>query len=488
MILAIDQGTTGTTCLVFDGDGRIRDAPIASSASTFRARAGSSTTPNEIWDVTRRVASHALADAKADPGSLDAIGITNQRETVVAWDPDTGEPVHNALVWQDRRTASRCDELREAGHEDLVRERTGLVLDPYFSGTKIEWLLRNVDAAADAVFGTIDSLAGVQAHRAPRHRLLERVADDAVRHPRTALGPRALRPARRRPGEAARAAALGGRLRHHHRVRRRDPRRRDRRRPAGRPLRPGLPPPGDGEEHLWHRQLRAPQRGRGGARPGRGPADHDRLGNRRPGHLCPRGGGVRHRRGGPVASRRARDRHRGGRDRGHGGLAGVQRRRLLRTRADRPRLSPLGPVRARDHRRPHARHLARAPGPRRARGDRLRNGRRRPRPGAGRRRAALRAAGRRRGGCQPLADAVPGRRARGARDRPRDRRDNGPRRRLPGRHRRRALDGRRGRRDVEGGRALRAVRWIPASASVCSGAGPRRSTAPRGWASTEAGE
>jgi glycerol kinase len=85
------------------------------------------------------------------------IGITNQRETVVAWDPKTGEPVHRALVWQDRRTAARCDELRRAGHEGLVRERTGLVLDPYFSGTKIEWLLRNGDLPADAVFGTIDA-------------------------------------------------------------------------------------------------------------------------------------------------------------------------------------------------------------------------------------------------------------------------------------------------------------------------------------------
>jgi glycerol kinase len=89
---------------------------------------------------------------------LDAIGITNQRETVVAWDPETGEPVHHALVWQDRRTAARCDELRAQGHEDLVRERTGLVLDPYFSGTKIEWLLQNSEAVRErAVFGTIDS-------------------------------------------------------------------------------------------------------------------------------------------------------------------------------------------------------------------------------------------------------------------------------------------------------------------------------------------
>ncbi|HWJ42856.1 MAG TPA: glycerol kinase, partial [Solirubrobacterales bacterium] len=99
----------------------------------------------------------AIASAGIDGSELDAIGIANQRETVVAWDPDSGEPIHRALVWQDRRTAGRCDELRAAGHEPLVRERTGLPLDPYFSGTKIEWLLRNAEGAERAVFGTIDS-------------------------------------------------------------------------------------------------------------------------------------------------------------------------------------------------------------------------------------------------------------------------------------------------------------------------------------------
>jgi glycerol kinase len=157
MILAIDQGTTGTTCLVFDLAGRVRGRAYSEFAQHFPRPGWVEHDPNEIWETTRRVASHALADARADPASVDAIGITNQRETVVAWDPDSGEPVHNALVWQDRRTAARCDELREAGHEQLVRERTGLVIDPYFSGTKIEWLLRNVPAASGAVFGTIDS-------------------------------------------------------------------------------------------------------------------------------------------------------------------------------------------------------------------------------------------------------------------------------------------------------------------------------------------
>jgi len=107
--------------------------------------------------VTRRVATEAIADARIEGAELDAIGIANQRETVVAWDPAGGEPLHRALVWQDRRTAERCAELRAAGHEPLVRERTGLVLDPYFSATKIEWLLRNADLGDRAVFGTIDS-------------------------------------------------------------------------------------------------------------------------------------------------------------------------------------------------------------------------------------------------------------------------------------------------------------------------------------------
>jgi glycerol kinase len=157
LILAIDQGTTGTKCLVFDREGAIAGRGYSEFEQHFPRPGWVEHDAAEIWEVTRSVAAEALADAGIDGSGLDAIGITNQRETVVAWDPNTGEPVHHALVWQDRRTSARCDELREAGHEDLVRERTGLVIDPYFSGTKIEWLLGNVDAARDAVFGTIDS-------------------------------------------------------------------------------------------------------------------------------------------------------------------------------------------------------------------------------------------------------------------------------------------------------------------------------------------
>jgi len=157
VILAIDQGTTGTTCLVFDGDGGIAGRAYSEFEQHFPRPGWVEHDANEIWEVTRRVAAAAIADAGIEGAELDAIGITNQRETVVAWDPASGEPVHRALVWQDRRTAGRCDELRAAGQEALVRERTGLTIDPYFSGTKIEWLLGNAEGVERAVFGTIDS-------------------------------------------------------------------------------------------------------------------------------------------------------------------------------------------------------------------------------------------------------------------------------------------------------------------------------------------
>jgi glycerol kinase len=157
VILAIDQGTTGTTCIVFDREGRIAGRAYSEFEQHFPRPGWVEHDAAEIWDVTRRVAAEAIAAAGIEGDGLDAIGIANQRETVVAWDPASGEPVHRALVWQDRRTAARCEELRAAGHESLVRERTGLTIDPYFSGTKIEWLLRNAEGAESAVFGTIDS-------------------------------------------------------------------------------------------------------------------------------------------------------------------------------------------------------------------------------------------------------------------------------------------------------------------------------------------
>ena len=157
MILAIDQGTSGTTCLVFDESGRVSGRAYREFGQHFPRPGWVEHDAAEIWDVTRAVARDALDAAGIDGRGLAGIGITNQRETVVAWDRETGEPLHRAIVWQDRRTAARCDELREAGVQELVRERTGLVVDPYFSGTKIEWLIEHGDVPPDAAFGTVDS-------------------------------------------------------------------------------------------------------------------------------------------------------------------------------------------------------------------------------------------------------------------------------------------------------------------------------------------
>ncbi len=163
MILAIDQGTTGTTCFVFDE----RAEPIGQArrefAQYFPRPGWVEHDAGEIWSVTQAVAGEALEDAGVRSGELAAVGIANQRETVCVWDPVTGKPLHNAIVWQDRRTAARCEQLRAAGHEPLIRKRTGLILDPYFSATKIAWLLEHVPGLRErahdgtAVFGTIDS-------------------------------------------------------------------------------------------------------------------------------------------------------------------------------------------------------------------------------------------------------------------------------------------------------------------------------------------
>jgi len=158
VILAIDQGTTGTTCMVFSDEGKIAGRAYREFEQHFPKPGWVEHDASEIWAVTEAVAKEAIDDAGTSGVDLTAIGITNQRETVVAWDKNSGEPLAPAIVWQDRRTADRCKQLKEEGREELVRDRTGLVLDPYFSGTKIEWLIKEggVDPAK-AAFGTIDS-------------------------------------------------------------------------------------------------------------------------------------------------------------------------------------------------------------------------------------------------------------------------------------------------------------------------------------------
>jgi glycerol kinase len=140
-VLAIDQGTTGSTCLVIGKDGNVLGRSYSEFTQHFPQSGWVEHDAEEIWSVTRKVARAALEDAGAD-AAVQGIGITNQRETVVVWDRETLEPVHRAIVWQDRRTTAICRELERGGHAAEIRERTGLIIDPYFSGTKITWLLR----------------------------------------------------------------------------------------------------------------------------------------------------------------------------------------------------------------------------------------------------------------------------------------------------------------------------------------------------------
>jgi glycerol kinase len=164
-VLAIDQGTTGSTCLVLDDHCTVIGRAYSEFTQHYPRPGWVEHDAAEIWEVTSRVAREAIDAARADHAGLElaAVGITNQRETVLVWDRETGEPVHRAIVWQDRRTADRCRALKEEGREAWARERTGLVLDPYFSGTKLEWLLENVDGLreraerGELAAGTIDS-------------------------------------------------------------------------------------------------------------------------------------------------------------------------------------------------------------------------------------------------------------------------------------------------------------------------------------------
>jgi len=174
-ILALDQGTTSSRAIVFDVAGTIKAVAQKEFGQIFPQPGWVEHDPNEIWATQLAVAGEAMARASIHAGDVAAIGITNQRETTLVWDRATGEPIANAIVWQDRRTASACDALRARGLEPRITEKTGLVLDAYFSATKLVWLLDNVPgararaAAGGLAFGTIDTwlvwkLSGGAAH------------------------------------------------------------------------------------------------------------------------------------------------------------------------------------------------------------------------------------------------------------------------------------------------------------------------------------
>jgi glycerol kinase len=174
-ILALDQGTTSSRALVFDGSGAELAAARREISQIYPRPGWVEHDPEEIWDSQLAVARQALAKAGLAAADVAAIGITNQRETTLVWDKASGRPIANAIVWQDRRTAEDCERLRRRGLEPLFRERTGLLLDPYFSGTKLAWLLDHIHGARSAAasgrlaFGTVDSWLIWQLSGGARH-------------------------------------------------------------------------------------------------------------------------------------------------------------------------------------------------------------------------------------------------------------------------------------------------------------------------------
>ena len=162
-LLALDQGTTSSRAIVFESSGRIVHTAQKEFTQIYPQPGWVEHDPAEIWSSQLEVVVQAMTECGLPPRSVVAAGITNQRETTILWDRRTGEPVYNAIVWQDRRTAGYCDELRRAGAEPEVQSRTGLLLDPYFSGTKLRWILENVAGvrrraeAGELAFGTVDT-------------------------------------------------------------------------------------------------------------------------------------------------------------------------------------------------------------------------------------------------------------------------------------------------------------------------------------------
>ncbi|MBL4918712.1 glycerol kinase GlpK [Szabonella alba] len=174
-ILAIDQGTTSSRAILFDAGLRVVSVAQEEFPQHYPAPGWVEHDPSDLWSTVAGTARAAIEKAGIAARDIAAIGITNQRETTVIWDRKSGEPIHNAIVWQDRRTADICEPLKQAGHEPMVTRRTGLLLDPYFSGTKVKWLLDNVPGAraraeaGELAFGTVDSfliwkLTGGRAH------------------------------------------------------------------------------------------------------------------------------------------------------------------------------------------------------------------------------------------------------------------------------------------------------------------------------------
>ena len=263
-ILAIDQGTTGTTALAVDHSGKVIGQAYREITQVYPQPGWVEHDPLELFDSCEATVAELLAGAGIHPADVRAIGITNQRETTIVWERATGRPVFNAIVWQCRRTASMCDELIARGLEHTVRARTGLPIDAYFSATKIRWILDAIPdgqrraEAGELAFGTVDSwllwnLTGGEVHATDSSNASSTMLFDVDKlswddELLTMLDlPAALLPAVTavQPGVRPRGERRAGRPRH--------TRRQHGGRPAGGPVRPGLLRAGHGQEHLRHR-------------------------------------------------------------------------------------------------------------------------------------------------------------------------------------------------------------------------------------------
>ena len=350
---ALDQGTTSSRCMVFDHGGQVVSVAQKEHEQIYPKPGWVEHDATEVWSRTQEVMDEALADAGASADDIAGVGITNQRETTLVWDRNTGEPVHNALVWQDTRTDKLVDEFSKDGGQARFQERVGLPLATYFSGPKIRWILDNVDGAqdkaesGDLLFGNMDTwliwnLTGgtdgglhiTDVTNASRTMLMdlgplqwdEEIA--GIMGVPDAMLPeiKALERGLRR-GEGGRGA----------------PGRRDRRRPrrpAGGHLRADLLRRRRGQEHLRHGQLPPAQHGHGAGAVEERAAHHRRLQDRRRGRrVLPRGLHRHHRRAGAVAARQPEDDPGRAGGRGPGEVGRRQRRLLHRARV-------LGAVRA----------------------------------------------------------------------------------------------------------------------------------------------
>ena len=197
-ILALDQGTTSSRAILFDHQGRIQSVAQKEFTQIFPHPGWVEHDPNEIWSSQAAVATEAVVKAGADGRNIAAIGITNQRETTIVWDRETGEAIYNAIVWQDRRTAPFCEQLKQQGLTETIRSKTGLVIDAYFSGSKIRWLLDNISGAekkkksggGKTGLRYRGLLAGLEIHpgAGPCHRHHQCRPHDVIQYPRTAMG------------------------------------------------------------------------------------------------------------------------------------------------------------------------------------------------------------------------------------------------------------------------------------------------------------